>query len=271
MWLSRCTAVGAVAIVMWSKACSFAASDDTLTVPETVGAVFQIGKHGTLWHLYIRANPDAKQSLYAIVNNKQLARYHENALRIIGYIGDASDVTRLERSVHRDFKGGLSSKERNAIVAIFDALAVMSRRGIPEATEVLDKMLTRSYWKDIAFRWRPEEVKSPLNTVDQLVSYVLWAYPKTGRIDDLEDKLNQVLKEVDDEQRREVMAKRNSMKTLLGIGLRMRAAEKDSISQQIRQQLPTAFNGDLENPAPRGADKPTSAPPKPEPTAPQNC
>jgi hypothetical protein len=232
--------------------------------------MFHIGKHGTLWHYYSRANPAAKQSLYVIVNNKEQSRYHQNALRAIGYIGDASDVSRLEKSVHRDFKGVLTSDERNAMVAIFDALAVMSRREVAEATQVLDEMLSRSYWKDISFRWRGEAVRSPLTTVDQLVSWVLWAHARTGRLDDLEEKVIRALNEVDDKQRRDLMAERSSLKRLLSIESRMRAAEKEPISEQIRQQLPTAFNGDLENPALPGTDTPESAPPKPEPEPREN-
>jgi hypothetical protein len=240
-----------------------------LTVEETIGAVFTRPHHGTNWNFYARAHPKAKDCLYKILATADLAEYHQNALLAIGYLGDATDARRLKEALHRDYKGVLSSHQSDAVKATFDALAVMSRRGIPEASKALDQMLTRSYWKDIGFRWRPESSTYALNTVDELVSWVLWAHARTGQTDMLQEKVVALLDEVDEEERRTILRDRHSMKVLLAIEKKMRASEKEPIPQQLRQQLPTIFNGDLDNPVPRGSDTPPPPGPKP-PTMSEN-
>jgi DNA polymerase III gamma/tau subunit len=101
-----------------------------------------------------------------------------------------------------------------------------------------------------------------------LISWDLYAQAKSDRLKGLEAKVNQVLKVIENKQRREIMAERNSMRILRAVKEYVDANEKEPVSQQIKRQLTTFFNGDLDNPGPRGTKASGSAPSDSEPKAP---
>jgi hypothetical protein len=121
-------------------------SEVRLTEEETLGVVL-FANHGPAWHLYPHANPTAKPRLYQLLNSHELDRFHGNAYRVLGYIGDEVDVDRIQQALTETYRdlGGFRMK---SVFGAFDGLAVLARREVPGAREVLIEMRQPAYWKD---------------------------------------------------------------------------------------------------------------------------
>jgi len=172
-----------IAQVSATRAGDPSASDGVLTVEETLGTVFILQiEGGPPWHLYKNANPEAKEALYPILANKEAERYHANAWRILGYIGDDSDVKKLEDAVRGDYSGALTGWQRRSMEGAFDCLGLMSARNIASARECVDRMCKPDYWSRVEFTWYPANLqRDPPGFVYETISRVIRGYNLAGK------------------------------------------------------------------------------------------
>jgi hypothetical protein len=161
-----------------------------LSVQQTVrAAYFGIGcgnDEKTPYPVWSRANPEAKAALYAILQDKSQEQYFHNAVRMIGYMGDAEDVGRLDEILARYAGVGLAGYEKITVSTIFQALGVMQRRGVAVAQQKLEQMLRREYWTGRKLRWHPDTIAGttgvPTND-DETLCHVFTGYACSDRVD----------------------------------------------------------------------------------------
>lgn len=171
--------------------------DRGLTIEETIGAVFGGGRH-----LCLRANPDAKNELYRMLDEYvEDMDHHSGIIAILSYIGDGEDAVRLKERL-MGYKGILDRSIRchaGVAVAILDALGVMSRRGIPEAGDFLNEMLEPEFWQN-SFLWDEEAARrrSSIPNALESVVRVFAACAIAGR-DDLPEIREAILRRVQNE------------------------------------------------------------------------
>lgn len=182
--------------------------DRLLSVEETIG--LSLLGESLPYHLFQRANPEAKEELYRLLdaNDEGLYRFQGNAYWILGYIGDADDAIRMRNTLY-EFSGVLSRAQCKKVVAMFFGLGLMSRRGINTASDILDEMTDAGYWSD-AFKWRPDEFVTSNHLTAELESlaWVMLAQTIAGRRDDLTDIRNELLANISVRERRQYMAHR---------------------------------------------------------------
>ena len=129
-----------------------AAANARLSVKETLGMVF-VHRSITPWNMYRRSDPAARKCIRSIVEDRQLADCHRNAIRILGYIGDAEDAEYLGKTIEARYRGKLTRANRELLHAIFDALGIMAGRGIAVADQIVDNLLTVNYWRAADITW----------------------------------------------------------------------------------------------------------------------
>ena len=132
---------------------------DRLTAAETIGAVFYRTHDTSTWHLLCRAHPQAVDGVEIIVRADELAEYHANAWKVLGYLGDARHVRLMERKLQTEFAGLLDDHHKDELGAMFDFLGLSCRRGIPEAIALVDQMQLRRYWTSVKFHLYPEQIR----------------------------------------------------------------------------------------------------------------
>lgn len=170
--------------------------DRLLTVEETIGLVFN-GEG----YMVLRANPAAKSELYLMLDEYvEDMGHHCVIIGIIGYIGNGQDAVILKERL-MNYRGILNQSLRchaGAAVAILDALGVMARRGIPEASAFLNEMLEPGYWQN-TFQWDLEELRIKNSIPNALESVVrtVWACAVAGR-EDLSEIRETVLGQITD-------------------------------------------------------------------------
>jgi len=122
---------------------------DLLSVDETMGVIFR----GSFdYHLFRRANPDAKAEIYAFLDDKAFEGYHPQAIRLLGWIGEAADVVVLRKIIDR-LKGTLAPPDDRKLRAVLEAWATMARRGLPGAGAEIEKFCSAKTWSEAAFTW----------------------------------------------------------------------------------------------------------------------
>lgn len=225
-------------------------NSNRLSVQETIGAAFIRPEDGGLpWNLYSRANPDAKAQLYEILSNPNLKEHHPGVWKILGYIGDTSDVKRIERSLENDYSGILTEQEKTIVRAYFDALGLMSGRDIKEAQALVEKLMKVAYWETAKFRWFPNEVKAKPGFEYEMISLVLKGYSLSGR-EDMAGMALDIVKSINDPGLREYMQGRVDPTRLAYEAKAVRIAEKKEVSDQDRLLAAGYFDGNLDSPAP---------------------
>ncbi len=123
---------------------------DVLSVDETMGVIFR-GEQD--YHLLQRANPDARQALYEFLEDEVFKWHHPQAIRILGWIGESSDVVELREMIDR-FEGPLQALNRRRVEAVFQAWATMARRDIPGAEEEIARFCMPEAWNSAPFSWQ---------------------------------------------------------------------------------------------------------------------
>ncbi len=216
------------------------AANGALSVEETLGAVFTIYEEGLPWNLFRNASHDAKPALYAILANKEVGRYHPNVWRILGYIGNGADAERMERTILHDFTGQVAGMEAKAFHAVCDALGLMCRRDIGEATAIIDGMCDPGYWKQVKFRFAWSKVKSVPPFEYECVSDVLYGYRLSGKAD-LNTKVESVLGSIDDPQVLKYMKYRIDPTRLAASAKHIRAAETRPVSPTLRKEAAALY------------------------------
>jgi len=219
-----------------------------LTVAETLGLVYASYIDSSPLKFYRRANPEAKQYLYKILEDPAQEQFHENVWFILGYIGDKSDVNLLEKRLH-EFSGPLTSTQRKTLTGMFNSLGLMCRRGVEAACALGIKMQRPEYWDGVDFQWydRPMPQRPPF--AYESIMRLMYGYSLSQR-DDLKQQVQKILAGIEDP------ALRKQMATSLDPGLLARRAnnmpqhENDPVTREELQEIATLFNGDLENPGP---------------------
>ncbi len=131
-----------------------------LTIEATLGAAFMGSEDdGLLWNVYSRANSAALPQLRAILRDGDLVEHHANVLRLLGYIGTDEDREEIVKQ-NRKLTGELKVLEKVNLIATFDALALMARRGDKAALEVLRTWSSPGYWRSRKINWYSAEQRA---------------------------------------------------------------------------------------------------------------
>lgn len=122
-----------------------------LSVEQTLGLACSNPHHGFSENLYSRSHPSARDGVYRILNDEKMQDCRWNAIRVLGSIGGKPEAdyicAKLERQV-----GMLNQKEVRATRAMLVALATLSRRGVPNATESLKRYSSTTFIEKMSFR-----------------------------------------------------------------------------------------------------------------------
>jgi len=174
--------------------------DETLKLLDTRGMQGDIPQH---YQKLRHANPAAREKLYEILrDDKQMERW-QPAIGLFAYVGDQADVQKLvDFTLGR--KGKLEPAERNAVLAIFDALGGMAGRGVQGASEKLDLMTDPKYWAKVSFKIEPSPMDSGLTFVNGMVAQALVGYALALRTD-FSEKTTAVVNRIPDPAQRKLM------------------------------------------------------------------
>lgn len=220
--------------------------EQMLSVDETLGAVFNAEYGGSWRKYYARANPEAKDVLYRVLDNEELKEFHDRAWNILGYIGGNSHVQHVEEAV-KNFKPiprRLEPNERDTLRALFNSLGVMCGREVDSACDLAEKMMDPTYWRDAKFRLSSRP-RSEYRVISELMfGYALSLDPEIGKHG------QSILEKIDDPQKRDIWRKAFSREAMLRIGWNTRYREVEPVTPQERRDLASYFNGDLKNPGP---------------------
>jgi hypothetical protein len=229
---------------------------DLLSIEQTVAAAhLPLGSPSGFYNVFRRANPAAKAEVYRILDDKKNERFIANAFMILGYIGDASDVPRLERILTSYFGRDLSGLERNSISALFRSLGIMSRRNVAGASQKLDEMLQQNYWDKRDLRWFPANIRTELTAVNEIRSQVLQGYAFSGHADILE-KRSALIASINDVDQRRLMEQRNEPAPLTELAARIvREEARDITTNELGLLSQTA-----DSLAVRSKDRPAKEP-----------
>lgn len=119
---------------------------NSLTAKKTVGLVF-VRYSRDPWYLYKKSNVNAKNEIYKILNNRSLSMYRQPAFRILGIIGKNQDVEKIKQISLEIFRHPYDIyHESSALYGAFEALSILSLRGIKKADNVLLNMLKDDFW-----------------------------------------------------------------------------------------------------------------------------
>ena len=125
------------------------AGEPRLTESQSLALVFAQGETASLEQAYRLADPAVKSSLYRILGDDTLSSRHACVARILGWIGDASDVPRLQEYLKTHFKSPISADGYHSINAMTYAVGIMAWRNVDGADRLLDTMTYAGFWKDI--------------------------------------------------------------------------------------------------------------------------
>lgn len=220
-----------------------------LTVEETLGLVFTWFADSPSRHFYKQANPAAKDALYKILANPELEQFHQKVWIAIGYIGDKSDVKRLEQHLRNRFSGVLTLTEQRTINAMLHALGVMIARDIEGAKALAESMLQPEYWREAKFRLFHKPQPQRPSFEYEMISDAMYSYAMSLDAD-LHEKTQTVLRGIADPKERQMVERALDPKLLLSSARNVLANEYGRITAQERRELAENFNGDLKNPAP---------------------
>jgi len=230
-----------------------------LTIDETLGSVFLRPIEGGIRHLFKNSNPLAKGQLYEILSEPEHSEYHASLVCILGYIGDGDDAKRLEGIVRSRYSGVLSKPEKNTICVLFVSLGVMARRDVAEAKQVLDRMMTLSYWADVKFRYYPPKHTARPPFEYESVARVTrgFAIAETG---ELRARIEKILDSIADPERKKYMEYRLDLTSLADYVREFKADEAVRITPELRaicRKLGQKYLGKAPPPA-KPKDKPVS-------------
>lgn len=123
-------------------------SGRTLSQRDTIAATLIEASELSILAVYRQANPGAKADLWKIVGESKRVAHHPGALMMIGYTGGKEDIGKIETLLKKAAKRPYGYYLRKTAQAAINATAIMSRRGVPGATELLTRMRSAHFWKD---------------------------------------------------------------------------------------------------------------------------
>lgn len=227
-------------------------ADEWLTVGQTLGFVFTRFFEGGPIHPYRYAHSGAREPLHRVLENEDLAKYHDKAWKTLGYIGEASDLGRLEESLWNDFQGVLSGPESDALDGMFGAVGLMVARDVEGAQELADRMMTPEYWRRLPFRWQEEQAQDSAGPVYRTIARFLRGYALSldPRVPEQARKIVEGIQDPDRRRQVQKLLGPESVEEMLAGAQTWHAHTDRPVTQQERREFLSMFNGDLQNPAP---------------------
>jgi hypothetical protein len=219
-----------------------------LTVPETIGAVYARYAEKTPFNLYRLANPDAKPYLHAILQDPQQERYHEVVWQILGYIGDESDLSNMDKFIH-ELIGPLTLDQTHTLAGIFDCLGLMCGRKVPAALALAKDMEFCEYWKDVRFQWFAKPIPGRLPFEYESIMRLMTGL-SLSRAPDLKEQIESVLNRIEDPIVRKEVGRAIAFKYLTSRARAVRTHEQDPVTSDERREVSSLFNGDFRHPGP---------------------
>ena len=161
---------------------------------ESLGAVFLSGRW-LQFEVLSRCDRTVRPELRSLLkdypgqNPSDRVIVHSNVTVMLGYVGDETDVKALEKALWEEITSPIPEYRPvrgEPIWTVPLALALMSSRGIEEATEVLDRMTSYEYWtKQKIHVFNPDKVSNyePHHDVGYAMRYALEAQMIAGDSD----------------------------------------------------------------------------------------
>lgn len=241
-------AVGTATIVRTNPpSVSPLATPSMLSIEQTLGAIF-ITPDRTPFALFARANPEAKPGVYRVLGRPEDNLYHENCVYLLGFMGDKSDLPRLEAYAAAAAKREVLDKHACfAVKAIPAAIAALARRDVEGASNLLERMTTRSYWDAYKFKSFPV---LPANVPDvswELASFSVYASSFVSA-DYARQTYEKCLAAEDDLQVIEYHKKRFPPDSLAAVSEQFEKDVIRPVSEDTLLGLKVRSNNDLENP-----------------------
>lgn len=163
-------------------------SRNELSIQETLAVALYRPTDSQILHIYSRANNQAKAQLYRLLQDIPENRIaHTGVVMMLGYVGGDEDAKKLQDLVQERFTGVLAGGQDSLLHATFFSLSVMARRGVRPAQDIVDQMMTPSYWANARFRWLPKDIASKITAYPpfeyKTASFVLVSYARAGNLD----------------------------------------------------------------------------------------
>lgn len=222
--------------------------DNPLSVDETMGLVFSRNLHGQHIRLYSHANPEARDAVRLVLKDPELGEFHESAWRILGYIGDESDIALAEQTLGA-MNGQISAKESAKLSGMFHSIGVMSRRNVSGAHELSERMVSAEFWEKMQFRFRAEPWIVDFPTEAILKFYD--GYAVSG-LTNLQARVEKLADRATGEGK-EYVAWRSSEKRIIEVSTNLSAGERERVTDDERAELARLSNHDLAHPGPATA------------------
>ena len=221
----------------------------SLSVPETMGAVFHLQSEGRPWHLYARANPDARPAVHLVLGNPRLAEYHPAAWHILGYIGDNTSVHLLEQNL-LSLRGIQSGRKGHPVEAMFNSLGLMARRNVQGATVLAEQMATPGFWEKAEFRWVADgAVPNGLSFAQESIARLAESYAISEQTN-IQQRVSAFISAMPAGRQKDEMLGRTDASNVKRIADVIRRGERQPVRPEERSAVSRLFNGDLENPGP---------------------
>ncbi len=203
--------------------------------------VFDMETQTKMTTVCARANPDALSSLRKVVSNKELLEYHANAWRMIGYVGDAKDVSLLEAFFKSHAPTIEGAADDWSLDGALDGLAILYKRDVRGARQLLSTLLDPDYWN----QWKPGNARAgdtPLKYIMSARAAEAYALSEKAEFDDI---IKKTVDSIADPKVKENMAfrvgpERLRHRQLTGI---VRVNEDEAL-----RRIAGKFDGDLEKP-----------------------
>ena len=192
------TAVLAYATFAMESAVGQQRQVNLLTWQETVGVVYD-----TYWsNAYMkRANPEAKDAIWKILDNESYLRYHPRAVRMLAFIGDEADVKRLRDWVKVALRNYVKIPKAQGVFEIGTAVGLMARRDVPGARAYIEEMNRETYWREVAKSADIAPGQLTDETVDRLIYHAFTGLARSGE-PNLEKYAEAITKDIADPVRK---------------------------------------------------------------------
>ncbi|NQT51702.1 hypothetical protein HQ576_06620 [bacterium] len=143
----------------------------------------------------------------------------------------------------RTHKGLLDSYGSGALIGLFDALGVMSRRGIGAADRVVEKMASIDYWRKAPFHWYTDEgLKKRPEFEFEPLAWLLWGYGLSGKTKRVGELSSAILKGIENAKTRKYVAWRLDPERLAIHPERVRRQEQLPLTAAWRKALADAHD-----------------------------
>jgi hypothetical protein len=204
-WLIICLLVSIVVVlfnVYWRR----------LNREQTIGAIVAIPAPRFVSRAICRrADAEARGELYQILGNPDLHQFHHNAFRVLGYIGDRSDVDRILSFVSKQSGKSLSDEEEDVLESAVDALGVLGRRGYSEATNALRRMSQPEYASQIRLAMHDDYDLRDAGGLTSELEFIVWCFKaRTMAGEDVSAEAAVIVKTIDHDQLRRTMIYRSA-------------------------------------------------------------